>query len=245
MNNHTLAETLREWVELDSTIRAASDACADAQNRAKKLSWDRTVVAARDYLRGYDDATREQIREQIVDNHALASENDELKHRVQELEAQVAELRAGRDPAYTAAYEDVKLRFEAKVRELETIAACRNDQDGPFDAAQPAAVGVVGAVKYGVLCVPRNYAPYMNNAVYSTHEAAYRAWGHEPDMYRVVAIVDPDAIVPLASAEPVRWIGTLGRTYHTRVDAVSSSETIARVVPLHEGLAQPAQERDA
>jgi hypothetical protein len=93
MNNHTLAETLREWVELDSTIRTASDACADAQNRAKKLSWDRTVVAARDYLRGYDDA----MREQIVDNHALASENDELKHRVQELEAQLAAQALGEE----------------------------------------------------------------------------------------------------------------------------------------------------
>jgi len=236
MNNHTLAETLREWVELDSTIRAASDACADAQNRAKKLSWDRTVVAARDYLRGYDDATREQIREQIVDNHALASENDELKHRVQELEAQVAELRAGRDPAYTAAYEDVKLRFEAKVRELETIAACRNDQDGPFDAAQPVAVGVVESVQWGV-----EGKGDTTVVVYPNKSRAVENCGRQE---RVVAIVDSDAIVPLASQEPAFWRDDeTGDPYDLRCDAASTNTK--GVTPLYPGLAQPAQERDA
>jgi hypothetical protein len=89
----------------------------------------------------------------------------------------------------------------ARVRELEATLLDEHSRLAQ-EEAKPAAVGVVGTVRYGVLCMPKNYAPSMNSAVYSTHDAACRAWGHEPNMYRVVAIVDPDAIVPLASGVP-------------------------------------------
>jgi hypothetical protein len=61
---------------------------------------------------------------------------------------------------------------------------------------------------------------------------------------RVVAIVDPDAIVPLASGTAARWRhDQLDRVWHHR--ALAACAGYGTVSPLYPGLAQPAQERDA
>jgi len=99
-------------------------------------------------------------------------------------------------------------------------------------AAQPAAVGVVGSVRWGCLEDESRVC-----RVFHTKENAQRAvqvgarHGKSGEFYRVVAIVDPDAIVPLASAEP---------TMHS----TETRGTTPMEIPLYPGIAQPAQERD-
>jgi hypothetical protein len=72
-------------------------------------------------------------------------------------------------------------------------------------------------------------------------EAERLKWG---DRYRVVAIVNPNSIVPLASNEPVRWIDTNGIAWDTRESAIRYGKTDT-INPLYEGPAQPAQEGGA
>jgi hypothetical protein len=60
---------------------------------------------------------------------------------------------------------------------------------------------------------------------------------------RVVAIVDPAQIVPLASGEPIGWRDDDRHGLHHKreMPAYLNPQT---VTPLYPGIAQPAQERD-
>jgi hypothetical protein len=102
--------------------------------------------------------------------------------------------------------------------------------------AQPAAVGVVGNVRWGVLSDEDAFEVNVAWRERRGAEAMSKVTGH-----RVVAIVDPAQIVPLASAEPVRWRDSCGDTWRTRAGAGECSGT---VTPLYPGIAQPAQERE-
>ena len=124
----------------------------------------------------------------------------------------------------------------ARVRELEATLLDEHSRLAQ-EEAQPAAVGVVGAVKYaatrmrdGVLSTRAQFTRHMADV------DAEKCKSVNGENYRVVAIVDPDAIVPLASAEPVY--------YADKHDVIHLSKPGVTVTPLYPGIAQPAQERD-
>ena len=72
-------------------------------------------------------------------------------------------------------------------------------------------------------------------------EALKSLW--EQRRLRVVAIVDPAQIVPLASGEPIGWRDDDRHGLHHKreMPAYLNPQT---VTPLYPGIAQPAQERD-
>jgi hypothetical protein len=151
-----LAETLRAWVEAENARLAASDECGKARDRARHV-FDGTVVAAKDYLRGYDDARAE------MDPHIekLERENEAMK-------SQLA-------------------------------------------APKPAAVGVVGAVRWGLTYTDGDLTGLVWDNRKDAQEYSHNYTGGRA---RVVAIVDSDAIVPLASKEPLkRCVDTHGLLY--------------------------------
>jgi len=123
------------------------------------------------------------------------------------------------------------------------------------ESPQPAAVGVVGSVRWGVLC-DNGGATWVMGRLFPTQKTAQRNidesstyYSHRNHLHntdrRVVAIVDPAQIVPLASKEPVRWRDDNDATlWHNRSTAVRGHS--GTVTPLHLGLAQQfVQERDA
>jgi hypothetical protein len=146
------------------------------------------------------------------------SEVDALTARVNDLESMVESM------------EKENSAQAARVRELE---------------AQPAAVGVVGAVRYGARFDSNgNVAALTFDSLevarefYSTKSTKSQPWRAS-----VVAIVDPDAIVPLASGRVARWVDDESRiVYMSRELATEENETT--VTPLYPGIAQPAQERE-
>jgi hypothetical protein len=113
--------------------------------------------------------------------------------------------------------------LEARVRELQ---------------AQPAAgaVGVVGEVRYGVEIDDG----FIHRWIYSNEDSA-RAVSFDHFHSRIVAIVDPEAVVPLTSKEPVAWRDDDdGDPWRIRETALEGCRTT--VTPLYPGLAQPARE---
>jgi hypothetical protein len=102
---------------------------------------------------------------------------------------------------------------------------------------QPAAVGVVGAV----LGYTNLYEGNRFGGWYTTAQDAKK--GSLTGAPRVVAIVDPAQIVPLASATPVRWLGEFpGFKYIRNTQEEIVSIGVDTVTPLYPGIAQPAQE---
>jgi len=161
------------------------------------------------YLRGYDDAKAE------MDPYIA-----QLERRNEELEMH---LRESNDEIANA---------KARVRELEAQLAAQ---------PQPAAVGVVGSVRYGVkrdrdgvLSHRAQFSRYMAEHDMEKHKTAFP---HET--FRIVAIVDPAQIVPLASAEPLqRSVDNDGLLYW------KADKSVRAWAKLYVG-AQPAQERGA
>jgi hypothetical protein len=154
--------------------------------------------------------------------------------------AQAGYLRGYDDAKAEAAHTEMLLReaqdelanAQARVQALAAELAVRMT----VPEAQPAAVGVVGAVRWGHL---RN--GQLLARVFDTLRDATLCEAHE---VRVVALVDPDAIVPLASGTAARWRhDQLDRVWHHRDLAACAG--YGTVSPLYPGLAQPAQERDA
>jgi hypothetical protein len=102
---------------------------------------------------------------------------------------------------------------------------------------QSAAVGVVGAV----LGYTNLYEGNRFGGWYTTAQDAKK--GSLTGAPRVVAIVDPDAIVPLASGTPVRWLGEFpGFKYIRNTQEEIASIGVDTVTPLYPGLAQNVQE---
>lgn len=89
---------------------------------------------------------------------------------------------------------------------------------------QPAAVGVVGAVKWSKIVGEK-----WISLVCDTREEAEKV--HGP---RVVAIVDPDAIVPLTQREPVAWDDGHCGLHYSRGRAETFSGTTP-ITPLYAG----------
>jgi hypothetical protein len=216
MRQETLAETLRELAERRDAKRQAEEAYL---NVAARVPEDlRHWLAQSEYLRGYDD-------------------------RQPEIDALQAELAAARQEfaewlGASRKALDTHAALQERVRELESTILDEHSRLAQ-EEAKPAAVGVVGTVLGYTLaddmCVVSVMSPTREHAdARLARSCAYR---------RVVAIVDPDAIVPLASGEPMGLInpktGTLHGADHLNLTRFSDC---ARVYP---GLAQPAQERDA
>jgi hypothetical protein len=134
----------------------------------------------------------------------------------------------------------------ARVRELEATLLDEHSRLAQAEA-QPAAVGVVGAVRWG--CLEELYRTFR---VFDTRESAQRAvevgarHGKGDEFYRVVAIVDPAQIVPLASATPAHWEVRMSGGYAVTYDNAKDAQRFADspVTPLYPGIAQPAQERE-
>jgi len=179
------AETLRMWVEADDARLAASDECAKSRERARAV-FDGTVLAAKEYLRGYDDA-RAEMGPYI---EKLERENEAMTGRVRELEA-----------------------------------------------AQPAAVGVVGAVRWGALALD-------GFTIFQVETSREKA---EMLGRRVVAIVDPDALVMLASRERVLDEATVNAVCDIAESLMYAAPEVRKmhVQRIADIFAQPAQERDA
>jgi BMFP domain-containing protein YqiC len=202
-----LAEKLRDWMEARIKARAAYEALIEMDADAEYFTDD----TARAYLRGHDD------RQSEID--ALAAEVEKWKGQYYAVADAVARESTGvvdlcRKARQTREDRDA---LTARVRELEAQLAAQ---------PQPAAVGVVGAVRWGILMDDRMY-----QWTYSDKAAAHAVKHVPSSQYRVVAIVDPEQIVELASAEPAAYT----------VNGYPSQ-------PLYPGRkrpAQPAQERGA
>ena len=158
--------------------------------------------------------------------------------------------------AYLRGYDDAKAesaeaiavlreegkRLTARVRELEAnnrdllstkVIVC----DDHEVHEQSAAVGVVGAVRWGIEVSPDNV-----RFCDSRKEAEQYVATWSP-VSSVVAIVDPAQIVPLASATPVRWLGEFpGFKYIRNTQEEIASIGVDTVTPLYPGLAQNVQE---
>jgi hypothetical protein len=154
--------------------------------------------------------------------------------------AQAGYLRGYDDAKAEAAHTEMLLReaqdelanAQARVQALAAELAVRMT----VPEAQPAAVGVVGAVRWGHL---RN--GQLLARVFDTLRDATLCEAHE---VRVVALVDAAQIVPLASGTAARWRhDQLDRVWHHRDLAACAG--YGTVSPLYPGLAQPAQEADA
>jgi hypothetical protein len=243
MTEKTLVDALRTAIDLSTAHKEAEQNMKKAFSAACKAWYGKDSPDAntnpdenkmRIYLRGHDDRQPEIDALQAE----LAAAREENDRRVNDITRLIAPVEVGGGVEQFLADRDRLAALQERVRELEATLLDEHSRLAQ-EEAQPAAVGVVGAVRYGVLCVPKNYAPSMNNAVYSTHESAYRAWAHESSVYRVVAIVDPDSIVPLASGDAVGWRDEYGELHHKRQVAVYNG--VDTVAPLYPGLPQPAQ----
>jgi hypothetical protein len=215
MRPETLAETLR-W--LNETGRTHYDALMSVPEAYRHNPGKRA-----DYLRGYDD-------------------------RQPEIDALQAELAAARqefaewlDASRTAL--DTHAALQARVRELEATILDEHSRLAQAEA-KPAAVGVVGTVRWGCL-----EEQHRTCRVLDTRESAQRAveagsrHGNGSEFYRVVAIVDPAQIVPLVSGDVKLWMDDNAEAaWDDRASAIRFG-CASNVTPLYPGIAQPAQER--
>jgi len=212
-----LADKLRAWVRAEECRMAASDAAAPLRDEASRSGYP-TVSSAAAYLRGYDDAQAESAanfemsRNQI---DALAAEVEKWKGQYYAVADAVARESTGvvdlcRKARQTREDRDA---LTARVRELEAQIAAQ---------PQPAAVGVVGAVRWGVLEV----GDHMISRVWGKRVGAEHYRHSYPHTGRVVAIVDADALVPLASVKPVQF------AHNWTADDLDTTR------PLYRGLAQ-------
>jgi hypothetical protein len=115
-----------------------------------------------------------------------------------------------------------------RVRELESTLLDEHSRLAQ-EEAQPASVALLEAVRWGHL---RN--GQLLARVFDTLRDATLCEAHE---VRVVALVDPAQLVPLASAEPAKWTSETGHSVNYKQGHVCN-------IPLYPGLAQPEQEGD-
>jgi hypothetical protein len=174
-------------------------------------------------LRAYLDADKALASAlEALDNTAAATWGDDKR----------ACYLSGHDDAKAESAEEIAVlreegkRLTARVRELEAnnrdllstkVIVC----DDHEVHEQPAAVGVVGAV----LGYTNLYEGNRFGGWYTTAQDAKK--GSLTGAPRVVAIVDPAQIVPLASGKVARW--------------VNDEDNDVTVIPLYPGIAQLAQ----
>jgi BMFP domain-containing protein YqiC len=208
----TLAEKLRAWQEAERMLAIADQAKRDA---VEAVPPDLRGWQLRDgYLRGHDD------RQSEID--ALTAEVEKWKGRYYDVADAVARESTGVEDLCRQARQtrETCAALTARVRELE---------------AQSAAVGVVGAV-IGWAVVDDLDCLVSNTC--TREQAAERA---SKALDRVVAIVDPAQMVPLASATAVGVVSSSGSLFHQDMLNVAGWSDCA---PVYSGIAQPAQERE-
>jgi predicted nuclease with TOPRIM domain len=229
----TLAEKLRELQQRRDEKQAAEQAFVAVLSRVPDDMRILAVQAA--YLRGYDDrqseidalqaelaAARQEFAEWLDASRKALDTHAALQERVRELEAELTDTQVENAWLWT------KDPSPNKDAELE---AHRKDRQ------QPAAVGVVGAVRWGVELSPDNV-----RFCDSRKEAEQYAASWSP-VSRVVAIVDPAQIVPLASGDVKLWMDDNAESaWDDRASAIRFG-CASNVTPLYPGIAQPAQER--
>lgn len=143
---------------------------------------------------------------------------------------------------YVRGYDDARAEcaaeiaaLRARVEELESLALDEHSRLAQ-EEARPAAVGVVGSVRWGLVSLPKTLVAFT----FSERDEAQERATALGDGYRVVAIVDPDAMVPLQSTEPEVWLNDDdGFQYTYRHSAADNSKTT--VTPLY--LGQPQEVR--
>jgi hypothetical protein len=124
-----------------------------------------------------------------------------------------------------------------RVRELEATLLDEHSRLAQAQA-QPAAVGVVGSVRWGRMYTQAGFANQLMMGTFANRADAEKILSVP---HRVVAIVDPDAIVPLASAKVVGVISPSGSLFgRDKLNAAGWSDC----APVYPGIAQPAQERE-
>ena len=141
---------------------------------------------------------------------------------------------ADRAEDYLRGYDDAKAEMDPTIEKMERRvevleAALDTPKPAAVEGCTVRAVGVVGAVRWGHL---RN--GQLLARVFDTLRDATLCEAHE---VRVVAIVDPARLVPLASAEPAKWTSETGHSVNYKQGHVCN-------IPLYPGLAQPEQEGD-
>jgi BMFP domain-containing protein YqiC len=252
MSEATLAEKLRAYMEAENVLASALEAL-----RTEGASWTDDERAC--YLRDHDD------RQSEID--ALTAEVEKWKGRYYDVADAVARESTGVEDLCRQARQTRETcdALTARVRELEakeaewadvfhgqkqriaTLEATLPDEHSRLaqEEAKPAAIwGVVENPKYavirdhdGVLSTRAQFTRYMAEQDMRDHKRMFPRYG-----YRVVAIVDPDAIVPLASGEPKAWATHVGGVHAYKPAA--EFHTKGFITPLYPGIAQPAQERE-
>jgi hypothetical protein len=248
MRPETLAEKLQQWLQ-------AIDEQNDATQRQAILAVDVctnhdifTTKDAKLYLRGYDDAKDEMDALGRADEAVgeMQAEIDRLTAHVQELEttmltehSQLAQKEAQPQLSVTLTDEMCEAAREAFANSTakDFYSHWRAALQAALGAAQqPAAVGVAGSVRWGVMT---NMGVFDVPVAFSTRAQAEARASHGE---RVVAIVDPEQIVPLASAEVVGVASPSGSLFAPdKLNKPGWSDC----APVYRGLAQPALERDA
>jgi hypothetical protein len=252
----TLAEKLRAWKD---SLQAFEDAAKRTQTTAEDVPDEyRYANRADDYLRGYDDALKcvydgtggrdtykvlwsaiDKMGKAAGANTGVGSDCDKIANAVvKKLDAITARTR---DSSAEAWSQNRELRAEndaltARVRELESTLLDEHSRLAQAEA-QPAAVGVVGAVRWGVV---DRQGMMASNYTHDARDLAEAFTSYCKGSMRVVAIVDPDAIVPLASGTPVGVIATSGSLFG--LDKLNHPGW-SDCAPVYRGIAQPAQER--
>ena len=219
----TLAETLRAYVNAHLSLERTLAVLGDGWSKDDALL----------YLRGYNDAKAEAEHADMLLREAQ-DEIDNANARVQELEAAVERWQA----AHAHAGEGLTLANREQQRCYKRIGELEAQLT---ERPQPAAVGVVGAVKYAAI---RERDGVLSTRAQFTHAMAQvdmkKCRDLHAETYRVVAIVDPDAVVPLTSKEPEAWRDSHhdGLHYSPKLPAYLDGAT---VTPLYAGTPEPAR----
>jgi len=158
------------------------------------------------------------------ETHEAVPEDYRYANRAEDYLRGYDEARSEMDP-YIEKLERENEALTARVRELEAQIAAQ-PKPAAVEGCTVRAVGVVGAVLgHSVL---NGYDVLVTTTLCSQAEAL-RIASRPGD--RVVAIVDADALVPLASATPVQWMSQTGNTFNYKQGHVCN-------VPLYPGIAE-------
>jgi hypothetical protein len=225
-----LAEKLRALKEKRETKHVAEREYLDAFYCVPE---DLRPVWTQDaYLRGYDDATLEvesALKCKLDDADCTWREGSGTYHC------------AFDNPCAVCQWRHEAEKLTARVRELEAQIAAQ-PKPAAVEGCTVRAVGVVGAVLgHSVL---NGYDVLVTTTLCSQAEAL-RIASHPGD--RVVAIVDPDALVMLASRERVLDEATVNAVCDIAESLMYAAPEVRKmhVQRIADIFAQPAQERDA
>lgn len=210
-----LAEVLRAYLDAENGVREARRALPH-----EFKTWPETSMAS--YLRGYDDARAELA--------ADIEENGTLKRRVQQLEAQLEREQE---------FAQHSVRRASQLQKQCAVLKQANDNLARESIGQSAqAIGVVGNVRYSVASTIHHDRLPVNSISDTREEMEQYMARCVPGTLRVVAIVDPDEIVPLSQREPVFSVDA-----DVTMSINGPTVSLKKGTFLYPGIAQPAQQR--